>query len=277
MDIGNNDQEYGLFCLNHSRSFNGKTIDKLTFTVPKQYFKKYIFNYPDKVYNRFYYIENRKNQYFKLHIQGEFINPLVPMLDSVIVAFYYIVKSKIFYEEINIRITRILEECNRFNNASILLIKNFKGMDFHFSELELAFDFFNCVPFIDINNQYFRMKKDTYYSTDYKKIYRKGFKDDDSFGYIKDGVRDSIFSIYNRGKKLKIKENVWRVEWRLRDIRSTRLLDMTDLRLNMDEYIYKKCHRLKRIFNYWIPQNSIIFNLDYINRYFPIFSVLTSG
>jgi len=277
MDTGNEISNYGFFCLNHSKKFGGKTIDKLTFTVPKQFFKKNIFQYNEKFNNLMYYIERCHNQYFKLHIQGEFINPLIPMLYSVIEVFDHISNNKLFFEEFNQKLRKTISKCKDFNTASVDFIKFLNSNCFHFSELELAFDFFNYNPVIEVNNYSFRNYNDTYYTNDYKINYRKEFKEDDSYGYVKDGIRESILSIYNRGKKLKVNENVWRVEWRLRDIRSWRLLDLTDLRLSMDGFIYSKGNRLRNIYNNWVPKNSITFNLDYINNYFPIFSLLITG
>ena len=277
MDIGNEIQNYGLFCLNHSRLYGGKTIDKITFTVPRHYFRKNIFHHKNKMCNGVFYVENCHNQYFKLHIQGEHINPLLPMINSVIAVFNHISLNQIFLEEINQKIRKNIEKCKCFNNESVEFIKFLNNYGFRFAELELAFDFFDCFPFVEKNNHVFRRFKNSYYTNDYKTIYRKEFREDDSYGKVKDRIRDSMLAIYDRGCKLGVNETVWRVEWRLRDIRSWMLLDITDLRLNMDGYICSKGYRLKKIFNYWVSQDSIIFNREYIEWHFPIFSFLTTG
>jgi len=133
------------------------------------------------------------------------------------------------------------------------------------------------MPFTEISAPALKKYQNSFYSSDYKKYYRKTFHEDDSYGYEKDRIRDSIFIIYDRGLRLGVNEDVWRIEWRLRDERSRRLLEITDLRFNMDGYINCKGYRLKNIFNNWIPPNSIKFNWDYINNHFPIFAVLTTG
>jgi hypothetical protein len=270
-------QDYGSFCLFHSMQYGGKTIDKLTFTIPRAYFRKGIFQYKEKMSNSFFYIESCHNQFFKLHIHGEYINPLLPMLDSVISIFQGICQDRIFQAEINGRLQRSLEKCATLNNSSVEFIRFLNANEFIFSELELAFDWFGCLPYTRIKEGAFKSYKNSIYTTDSKTYYRKAFKGDDSYGFEKDRARDSIFIIYNRGEKLHVPEIVWRIEWRLRDERSRRLLDITDLRFNMDGYIHEKGHRLRNIFNLWVKRNSIDFNWDYINRYFPIFIYLVAG
>jgi hypothetical protein len=277
MEIHCHDQDYGAFCLRHSKQYGGKTIDKLTFSVPKHYFRKNVFQHRDRIINDAFYIENCNNKLVKLHLQGEYINPLIPMLDSVMKLFYSISLSQVFLEDINCKIRNSLEKCNNLNCGSVEFVRFLNINCFKFSELELAFDFFGCTPFTDINNESFKELKNGLYTPDYKIYKRKVFKEDDSYGFENDRIRDSIFIIYNRGEKLGIQEVVWRIEWRLRDERSRRLLDITDLRLNMDGYICRYGHRLERIFNYWVPRNSIIFNNEYIESHFPIFAVLVTG
>ena len=276
MDIGQYNQNYGLFCLCHSKLYDGKTIDKLTFTVPRHYFRKNIFRNKNKISNERFYIENCNNQFAKLHLHGEYINPLIPMFFSVMELFYFISLSHVFMEEMNQKIRRILEKCNYYNNGNIEFIRFLNTNDFKFSELELAFDFFGCLPFEKIKEKEFKNYQDSVYTYDYKIYFRKVFKEDDSLGSEKDRIRDSIFIIYNRGNKLEVQEKIWRVEWRLRDERSRRLLDITDLRLNMDSFIYEKGYRMKKIFNYWVPANSILFNWEYIKYHFPVFAVLVA-
>ena len=199
------------------------------------------------------------------------------MLNSVIAVFYQISLYRVFLEDINQRIRRTLEKCGCFNNESVLFIRFLKSSGFRFAGLELAFDFFDCIPFTEINNNALKKFKNSFYTNDYKTVYRKEFMEDDSYGGVKDWVRDSMLIIYNRGYKLGVNETVWRVEWRLRDVRSWRLLDITDLRLNMDGFIYSKGNKLKKIFNYWVPQGGVIFNREYIECNFPVFSFLTAG
>jgi hypothetical protein len=198
------------------------------------------------------------------------------MIDSVMDIFFEISSHGIFLNSINQQIQKALERCNILNSYyRFILFLRTRG--FRFSELELAFDFFECMPFIGIKHSAFKKYKNSIYSSDRKIYYRKSFTEDDSYGLEKHRVRDSVFAIYNRGIKLQVPESVWRVEWRLRDERARRLLDMTDLRLNMDNYICKYSHRLRNILGNWIGPNEIVFNWDYINYSFPIFSLLTTG
>jgi hypothetical protein len=276
MDFGPYINNYGLFCLHHSKKYNGKTIDKLTFTVPRHYFKLYILRFDEEVSNEEFYIEACHNQYYKLHLHGEYINPQFPMITSVMELFYSISQKQVFLEEINKKIRKALVKSSKGNGFNEF-IRFLNTNDFRFSELELAFDFFGCKPFIEISAQAFKKYRHSLYSNDYKIYYRKAFHEDDSYGYERDRIRDSIFAIYDRGLRLRVDEDVIRVEWRLRDERSRRLLEITDLRFNMDDFIMCKGYRLKNILNNWIPPNSIKYNWEYINNHFPIFAVLTTG
>ena len=277
MDIEECNQSYGQFCLNHAKQFNGKTIDKLTFTVPKLYFRKNIFKNKEKVRNEIFYIENCNNQYFKLHLQGEYINPLSPMFQSVMEIFHFLTGCHIFLDALNIKILRTLDKRYTLDAAAINFLGFLRKNGFYFSGLELAFDFFNCIPFKEIKNGIFKKYENSYYTKDNRIFLQKIFKEDGSFSYEKRISRASIFIIYDRGKKLGVQEKVWRIEWRIRDVRSCRLLDITDLRFTMDDFIKIKGYRLRNTFNHWITPDSIIFNWDYINNHFPIFAVLTTG
>lgn len=276
MGIGPCINNHGLFCLDHSKKYDGKTIDKLTFTVPRHYFKLYLFRFADRVSNDAFYIENCHNQFYKLHLQGEHINPQIPMINSIIKIFHYISQNQVFIEDINRKLLKALKKCTN-TNSSVEFIRFLNTNDFRFSELELAFDFFGFMPFTEISANALREYKNSLYSNDYKTYYRKAFNEDDSYGHKKDRTRDSMFIIYDRGVRLGVYEDVQRVEWRIRDERSGRLLEITDLRFSMDDYINCKGYRLKKILNNWVPQNSIKFNWEYIDNHFPIFSVLTTG
>jgi hypothetical protein len=276
MDIGQCINDHGSFCLHHSKKYDGKTIDKLTFTVPRNYFKMYLFRFADRVSNEAFYIENCHNQFYKLHIHGEHINPKIPMINSIIQIFRYISQNHVFIEDINRKLLIALKKCAN-NNSSIEFIRFLNTNKFRLSELELAFDFFGFMPFTKISADALKEYKNSFYSNDYRTYYRKTFNEDDSYGYRKDRTRDSMFIIYDRGVRLGVYEDVQRVEWRLRDERSGRLLEITDLRFSMDDYINCKGYRLKKILNNWVPSNSIEFNWEYINNHFPIFSVLTTG
>jgi len=275
MHIGPSINNYGLFCLQHSKKYDGKTIDKLTFTVPRYYFRLYLFRFSEKVSNEAFYIENCHNQFYKLHLHGEYINPQIPMINSIMQIFHYISKNQVFIDDINRKLRKALEKCAN-NNSSVEFIRFLNTNDFKFSELELAFDFFGCMPFTEISAPALKEYKNSFYSKDYKTYYRKAFQEDDSCSYRKDRTRESMFIIYDRGVRLGISEDVQRVEWRLRDERSRRLLEITDLRFNMNEYINCKGYRLKNTLKNWIPSNSIKFNWEYINNHFPIFSALTT-
>ena len=277
MEINQRRMDYGAFCLSHSWHHGGKTIDKLSFTVPKNYFRKNIFNSPEKMSNELFYIEGCCNQFFKLHLHGEYINPQLPMLDSVLPIFQIISESYIFHGDINLKLQKSLNRCETLGSGSVEFIRFLNRNEFIFSELELAFDWFGCLPYTRIEGKNFNNVSGSIYTHDFKTRYRKTFKDDDSYGFEKNGSRDSLFILYDRGKKLGVPEVVWRTEWRLRDERSRRLLSLTDLRLNMEGYIFEKGHRLRKIFNNWVEENSINFNWDYINQHFRIFRLLIAG
>jgi hypothetical protein len=277
MEIGISKQDYGLFCLAHSQRYGGKTIDKLTFTVPKWYFRKNLFQHKDRMSNPVFYVEYCHNQYCKLHLHGEYINPQIPMLDSVAAIFRLVSTSGVFLNEINQKIQRSLERCAVFNNSHVEFIRFLNTSQFRLSELELAFDFFGCTPYANLNKSCFKTYLNSLYSRDHKQYYRKVFKEDDSYGLEKSGTMDSIFIIYDRGLKLGVPEQVWRAEWRIRDKRAVRLLDNTDLRQNMNGFIYSKGHRIRNTTNKSLPFDPVDFNWAYVQNHFPIFALLTTG
>jgi len=275
MNIGPCTNDHGFFCLNHSKKYDGKTIDKLTFTAPRSYFKLYLSRFTDKASNEAFYIETCQNQFYKLHLHGEHINPQIPMINSVIQIFHSISQNQVFLEDINLKLQIALESCAE-KDSSDGFICFLNVNDFSLSELGLAFDFFGCMPFTEISAPALKEYKNSFYGNDYKTYYKKTFHEDVSYGHKKDRTRDSMFIIYDRGVRIGVYEDVQRVEWRLRNEHSRRLLEITDLRFNIDDYINCKGHRLKNTFNNWIASNNIEFNWEYINNHFPIFSVLTT-
>jgi hypothetical protein len=278
MEIGIYEQEYGQFCLCHSKQYNGMTIDKITFTVPKYYFRKDIFQREGTIKNPFFYIEYCHNQYYKLHIQGESINPTVPMLQSVMQVFDYTAMNGIFLAETNRRIQKIMAKRDSgFNNCCSEFLRFLHSARFIFSEIELAFDFFDCQPLQQKNTNALSAYKNSSYSRDFKRYYRNEFSEDDGYGKRSHKTRESILAVYNRGHKLNVPEIIWRVEWRIRDERAARMLDISDLRLNMKDFIYSKGHRIRKITNYRVSLDSLEFNWAYIKNHFPVFALLTTG
>jgi hypothetical protein len=263
-------------CFNHSWAHGGKTIDKISFTIPKGHFWKKLWDDDNwRILLPQVTLTNLHNGLVKLHIHGEYIDPNEPMLWSVMKIFYQITQKRVFHKEVNDPLWYILS-INQYSphqnfDCDVLLVLARQG--FRFSELELAFDFFGCKPYVSIRKEYFRRYFGAVYSTDWKHYKRKCFKEDDSLGYESNGKRHSILCIYNRGSKLGIPQTVWRVEWRLRDERAA-CLDMGDLLCSMDEFILLKGRRVKAITENYVKPGYINFDTQYIYQNFPIFAHL---
>jgi hypothetical protein len=253
------DRDYGYFCLNHSRQFGGQTVDKLTFTIPRDHlFKKVKLNIMSPKLEIHLY-----GNYAKLHIHGEYIDPTRPLIESVANVFYQAAGNRIFRKEINYPLYRCLNGTFGYQG----LILQLRELSFRLSELELAFDFFDCEPCSPIEGR-------SLYSNDHKRYFRHFFDDDGGVCSESKGRRKSILCIYDRGRKLGVPETVYRVEWRIRDERAKYFLEIDDLSCTMEGYILKKGDRIRNITENYFNPDAMPFNRDYIRQNFPLFSLL---
>lgn len=262
--MDNTSPYYGLMCSNFSCRVGNQQFDQLCITYHGSLTNPYALpiSVPG-VLKEFIH-----GDWHQLHIHGELILPYEPLAMAVFRCFGELLWRSFFVDFVQHALLPYYH--GGIDPFSILpsFVSTLEQLGFTIGELEIAFDFVHGKGFeIKHPECFINPFEGTYYSKDYRCNTRLSSENGKSRS--RSDKLDSLVCIYNRARKLKLDVSYYRIEFRLKQHRK-RLLIMEDLLMNLEQLVLYKGYRIKNIVSDLIPDGSIIFDLDYLEKYLPL-------
>ena len=253
------EQDCCSFSLCNRMAHDGKFMGSLAFRVPGEYIRQDMFNSFYGVSDDGFSVINVYGASFILIMEGMHMDKQVPMIALAAKCFHSVLAGQILREDINCGIAKALETYEKQNGGSAGFISFLDTHGFDFSEFVTGFDFCGRRLLAEMKKKSAKNCPDGFLAIDNYYYYRENFEAG-SFGPESIVTWDDIALGSDYSRALEKPECMLRVNWRLFDSGTKCLLETSDLRFTLDEFIQQKFRLLKDVFDNWLPHGSIRFN-----------------